>query len=51
MQMAKRRNSAFHGKPCRQAGVAREAVQHAVRTACAVHAVAAILDGEASLAG
>lgn len=39
-----------HDQVLRQAGVSREAVQQAVRIASVVHAVAATLDGEASLA-
>ena len=39
-----------HDKVLRQAGVSREAIQQAVRIAAVVHAVAATLDGEASLA-
>ncbi len=39
-----------HDQVLRQAGVSREAVQQAVRIAAVVHAVAATLDGEASLA-
>jgi lipoyl-dependent peroxiredoxin subunit D len=34
----------------RQAGISREAMQQAVRIASVIHAVAATLDGEASLA-
>jgi len=39
-----------HDQVLRQAGVTREAIQQAVRIASVVHAVAATLDGEASLA-
>ena len=39
-----------HDKVLRQAGVSREAIQQAVRIAAVIHAVAATLDGEASLA-
>lgn len=39
-----------HDRVLRQAGVAREAIQEAVRIASVIHAVAATLDGEASLA-
>jgi alkyl hydroperoxide reductase subunit D len=39
-----------HDKVLRQAGISREAIQQAVRIAAVVHAVAATLDGEASLA-
>jgi lipoyl-dependent peroxiredoxin subunit D len=39
-----------HDQVLRQAGITREAVQQAVRIASVIHAVAATLDGEASLA-
>jgi alkyl hydroperoxide reductase subunit D len=39
-----------HEQALRRAGVSREAVQQAVRIAAVIHAVAATLDGEASLA-
>jgi lipoyl-dependent peroxiredoxin subunit D len=39
-----------HDQVLRQAGVTREAVQQAVRIASVIHAVAATIDGEASLA-
>jgi alkyl hydroperoxide reductase subunit D len=39
-----------HDHVLRQAGVTREAVQQAVRIASVIHAVAATIDGEASLA-
>ena len=39
-----------HDQVLRQAGVSREAIQQAVRIASVIHAVAATLDGEASLA-
>ena len=39
-----------HDQVLRKAGVSREAVQQAVRIASVIHAVAATLDGEASLA-
>jgi alkyl hydroperoxide reductase subunit D len=39
-----------HDQVLRQAGIMREAVQQAVRIASVIHAVAATLDGEASLA-
>jgi alkyl hydroperoxide reductase subunit D len=39
-----------HDQVLRKAGVSREAIQQAVRIASVVHAVAATLDGEASLA-
>ena len=39
-----------HDQVLRQAGVAREAIQQVVRIASVIHAVAATLDGEASLA-
>jgi alkyl hydroperoxide reductase subunit D len=39
-----------HDQVLRKAGVTREAIQQAVRIASVVHAVAATLDGEASLA-
>jgi lipoyl-dependent peroxiredoxin subunit D len=39
-----------HDQVLRQAGVTPEAVQQAVRIASVIHAVAAIIDGEASLA-
>ncbi|MGO8917169.1 MAG: carboxymuconolactone decarboxylase family protein [Stellaceae bacterium] len=39
-----------HDKVLRQAGISREAIQQAVRIASVIHAVAATLDGEASLA-
>jgi alkyl hydroperoxide reductase subunit D len=39
-----------HDKVLRQAGISREAIQQAVRIAAVIHAVAATLDGEASLA-
>lgn len=38
-----------HDQVLRQAGVTREAIQQAVRIASVIHAVAATLDGEASL--
>ncbi|HUC65877.1 MAG TPA: carboxymuconolactone decarboxylase family protein [Stellaceae bacterium] len=39
-----------HDQVLRKAGLSREAVQQAVRIASVIHAVAATLDGEASLA-
>jgi lipoyl-dependent peroxiredoxin subunit D len=39
-----------HDQVLRQAGISREAIQQAVRIASVIHAVAATLDGEASLA-
>ncbi len=39
-----------HDQVLRKAGVSREAIQQAVRIASVIHAVAATLDGEASLA-
>ena len=39
-----------HDQVLRKAGVTREAIQQAVRIASVIHAVAATLDGEASLA-
>ena len=39
-----------HDQVLRQAGVTREAIQQAVRIASVVHAVAATLDGEATIA-
>jgi alkyl hydroperoxide reductase subunit D len=39
-----------HDKVLRQAGVSREAIQQAVRIASVIHAIAATLDGEESLA-
>jgi len=39
-----------HDQVLREAGVSREAIQQAVRIASVIHAVAATLDGEASLA-
>ena len=39
-----------HDQVLRQAGVSREAIQQAVRIASVIHAVAATLDGEESLA-
>ncbi|HZU88822.1 MAG TPA: carboxymuconolactone decarboxylase family protein [Stellaceae bacterium] len=39
-----------HDHALKQAGVAKEAIQQAVRIAAVVHAVAATLDGEAALA-
>jgi lipoyl-dependent peroxiredoxin subunit D len=39
-----------HDRLLRNAGVAREAIQQVVRIAAVIHAVAATLDGEASLA-
>lgn len=39
-----------HDQVLRQAGISREAIQQAVRIASVMHAVAATLDGEASLA-
>lgn len=39
-----------HDQVLRHAGVSREAIQQAVRIASIIHAVAATLDGEASLA-
>jgi alkyl hydroperoxide reductase subunit D len=39
-----------HDQVLREAGITREAVQQAVRIASVIHAVAATLDGEASLA-
>jgi len=39
-----------HDKALREAGISREAIQQAVRIAAVIHAVAATLDGEASLA-
>ena len=40
-----------HEKVVREAGITKDQVQAAVRIAAVVHAVAAILDGEAALAG
>jgi alkyl hydroperoxide reductase subunit D len=39
-----------HDRVLREAGVSREAIQQVVRIAAVIHAVAATLDGEASLA-
>ncbi len=39
-----------HDQVLRKAGVSREAIQQAVRIASVIHAIAATLDGEASLA-
>jgi alkyl hydroperoxide reductase subunit D len=39
-----------HDQVLRKAGISREAIQQAVRIASVIHAVAATLDGEASLA-
>ncbi len=39
-----------HDQVLRKAGLSREAIQQAVRIAAVIHAVAATLDGEASLA-
>jgi lipoyl-dependent peroxiredoxin subunit D len=39
-----------HDQVLRKAGVAREAIQQAVRIASVIHAVAVTLDGETSLA-
>jgi alkyl hydroperoxide reductase subunit D len=39
-----------HDQVLRKAGVSREAVQQTVRIAAVIHAVAATLDGEESLA-
>jgi alkyl hydroperoxide reductase subunit D len=39
-----------HDQVLRKAGISREAIQQAVRIAAVIHAVAATLDGEASLA-
>jgi lipoyl-dependent peroxiredoxin subunit D len=39
-----------HDQVLRQAGISREAIQQAVRIASVIHAVAATLDGEESLA-
>ena len=40
-----------HEKVVRHGGLSSEQVQAAVRIAAVVHAVAAVLDGEAALAG